>query len=423
MNGLPICQLSRLQTLVNDLYTTHPDVSPRCNSQSESSTRFWIDALCVPLHDEECRRFAICEMRDVYALADRVLVLDSWILKGSTEDPISERTTRLMMSNWQRLLWTLSEAVLARNLYIQFENASEHTERLLDECRDHFKYSAEFYDGTPAYGLVKALPVLWFGSGFPLFKRFDALVYHIGQRTTSWPSDETICFSNLLGLATTLLLDIPREDLQARMAKFLRMVGTFRQQIIFDNGPRCQALGFGWAPATFLNKLEATVVTDRGEGDGRVGNLDPCGGLLVTYPGIRLGLVGPSICDRCVITLGNQSDSGLLCSLRTDESFGAILPLDDLLEYFVISYTPLRQLLGNGPSQSVALIGSMKDVPKHGRLSIKFIHTAVLLRLSRLQVQEFEQCWSQRSSYSYESSEARVIEGTLLDDDQDWCVF
>ena len=225
-------------------------------------------------------------MRDVYTLADRVLVLDSWILKGSTEDPVSERSTRLMMSNWQRRLWTLSEAVLARSLYIQFGNASEHTKRLFDECRDHFKYSAEFYDSTPAYELIKTLSVLWFGSNVPLFMRFDTFIYYIGQRTTSWLSDVTTCF---------LMLNIPLEDLQARMAKFLRMVGTFRQQIIFDNGPRCQAEGFGWAPATFLNKLEATVVTDRGEGDGRVGNLDPCGGLLVTYPGIRLGL-----CSRCL---------------------------------------------------------------------------------------------------------------------------
>ena len=423
MNGLPICQLSRLQTLVNDLYTTHPDVSFGCDTHLESSTRFWIDTLCVPIHDNECRKSAICGMRDVYALADRVLVLDSWILKGSTEDPISKRSIRLMMSNWSRRLWTLNEAVLARNLYIQYRNTSEHSKRLFGECKDHFQYSDEFYDNTPAYALVMSLPTLWFGSSDPLHKRFDALVYHIGQRTTSWPSDETICFSHLLGLSTKLLLDIPREDLQPRMAKFLRMVGTFRQQMIFDSGPRSQAKGFGWAPATFLNKLDAGVVTDRGEGDRRVGNLDPCGGLLVTYSGIRLGFVGASICNRCIISLRGQSEFGLLCSLHTDETCEAATAPDDLLEYFVISYIPLRQLLGNGPSQSIALVGSVKDVAKYGRLTIKFLHRAVLLRLSRLQVQGFEQFWSQRTSASNESSEARLVEGTLLDDSQDWCVI
>lgn len=85
-----------------------------------------------------------------------------------------------MMSNWQRQLWTLSEAVLARNLYIQYGNASEHTERLFAECREYFQSSADFYDSTPAYALVKSLPTLWFGLNVPLYKRFDALVYHIG---------------------------------------------------------------------------------------------------------------------------------------------------------------------------------------------------------------------------------------------------
>ena len=266
-----MCQLSRLQTLVDDLYSTQADTSHQCDSQSESPTRFWIDTLCVPLHDDVCRTSAICEMRDVYALADRVLVLDSWILKGSTEDPISKRSMRLMMSNWQRRLWTLSEAVLARNLYIQYENASEHTERLFGEFRDYYQNSAEFYN-----------------------------------------------------------------------------------------------------------------------------------------------------------PLRNQSDFGLLCSHRTDEPCKATMALNDRLEYFIISYIPLRRLLDwNGPSQSTALIGSVKDVAEHGRLTkIKFLHKAVLLRLSRLQVEGFEQYWSQRSGGdSDESSEARIMEGTLLDDSQDWCVI
>ena len=364
-------------------------------------------------------------MRDVYALADRVLVLDSWILKGSTEDTISNRSMRLMMSNWQRRLWTLSEAVLARNLYIQYGNGSEPTQRLFTECRKYFQSSAEFYDSMPAYALAKSLPTLWFGPNVPLYMRFDALVYHIGQRTTSWPSDETICFSNLLGLSTKLLLEIPRENLLARMAKFLRMVGTFRQQIIFDSGPRCQAEGFGWAPATFLNRLDARVVTDRGKGDGRVGNLDPCGGLLVTYPGIRLDFVGPWVLDRCIISLRNQSDFGLLCSLRTDdEPYKPTIALNDLLNYFITSYIPLTQvLLGNGPSQSIALVGSVKDIAKPGPLQIKFLHRAILLRLPKLQLQAFEQYWSQRSSdFTNEDFEARLVQGTLLDDSQEWCV-
>lgn len=422
VNGLPTCQLNRLQTLVNNLYDTHPDASPLAKPQSESSTRFWIDTLCVPLHDDDCRRSAISEMKSVYELADRVLVLDSWILKGSTKDSILERSIRLMMSNWQRRLWTLSEAVLSRNLYLQYGDAPEHTGRLFTECRDFYRNSATFYDNTTAHALVTSLPTLWFGSDVSVSRRFDALVYHIGQRTTSWPSDETICFSKLLGLSTKLLLDIPRSDLKARMAKFLRLVGTFRQQIIFDDGPRLQAEGFGWAPASFLNRLGASVVTDRGEGDGRVGNLDPCGGLLVTYAGIRLSLSGTSLGARFFISLKVRSDSGLFCTLQTDESSEAVT-LDSMLEYVAISYIPLRQLLGKGPSQSVALFGSVSNVSNNGRLKIRFLYKAVLLRISGLDMQEVQQVWSRPSSSEHDSSMTTLVEGTLLDDDQTWCVI
>lgn len=421
MNGLPICQLRRLQTLVDMLYGSEPDVSLHRSDMPERLTIFWMDTLCVPLHDDECRKLAISEMRDVYALADRVLVLDSWILNGSVEDSIAERSTRLMMSHWARRLWTLSEAVLARNLYIQFRDATEHTETLFAQCKNYSQCGDEFYDSTPAYALVKSLPTLWFGPDVPIFRRFDALVYHIGQRATSRPSDETICFSDLLGMSTKTLLDIPQEELQTRMATFLRMVGTFRQQMIFNAGPRCQAEGFGWAPISFLNRPEATVVTDRGECDNRVVTLDPCGGLLVTYSGIRLGSVGTSLGQHCVITFDDQKDSGLLCTFRIYGAREAIAPWNPAWDYFVISNTPVTQIMGGGPSQSVALIGCLQDAV-NGRLKIKSLRKAVLLQLSQVQVQQFVQFWSHCPNPSDETYEARLIEGTRLGEDQEWCV-
>lgn len=422
VNGLPMCQLSRLQTLVNDLYTTYPEVPPQSDTKSKHSTRFWIDTLCVPLHDDECRMLAICGMTDIYALADRVLVLDSWILKGSRNDSILERSTRLVMSNWQRRLWTLSEAVLSKNLYIQFRDEPLHTERLLIESKDHYEHSAEFYDDTPAFAIAKSIPILWFDPNDAASQRFDALMYYIGQRATSWPSDETVCFSSLLALSPQSLLDVPRDDLVVRMVKFSMMVGTFRQQMIFDSGPRCQAEGFGWAPASFLNKAGASAITDRGEGYVRVGNLDPCGGLLVSYSGIRLGSVAALLGDRCIVSLKNQNGLGLLCSIRTDEPGEEILSWNISSEYFTISYTPMKQLLGSGPSQSVAFMGSLKDVSNSGRLKIKFLNNAVLLRLSKPQMQNFERLSSQQGSSPHKLSELRLVEGVLLDEDQDWCI-
>ena len=376
-----------------------------------------MDTLCVPLHDDECRRSAISEMRNVYKMADRVLALDFWMMNGSIQDAISERSMRIMMSNWQRRLWTLSEAVLARHLYIQYKDGSQHIEGLLADCREHYLRSALFYNSIPARGVASTLPLQNLGPNVPISKRFLQLEYHIGQRATSWPSDETICFSNLLGLDTKRLLSIPREDLKGRMATFLRMVGTFRQQMIFDERPRLQAEGFGWSPASYLNRHEATVVIDRPEGDDRVGYLDSCGGLMVTYSGIKLGFLGGLLSDRFFVLTKDEPRFALFCSIRNDKP----IPVDESLQYYIISYTSVRRLSGDGPSQSAAMVGFVKDPPKNGPIKVKFLCNVVLVQITESIIRDLERIQSHNSLV--ECAGLVLIDSTLMDEFQDWCVI
>lgn len=62
---------------------------------------------------------AIMNMRDVYAGAERMLVLDAELMAATAEGSYEEINMRIKCSKWMRL-WTLQEAVLAKRLLIQF---------------------------------------------------------------------------------------------------------------------------------------------------------------------------------------------------------------------------------------------------------------------------------------------------------------
>lgn len=73
---------------------------------------FWIDSICVPLASEG-RKLAISRMRDVYKLADKVLVLDSLLYESPSDIDIKEVAFRVYASDWAMRLWTLQEVGLA----------------------------------------------------------------------------------------------------------------------------------------------------------------------------------------------------------------------------------------------------------------------------------------------------------------------
>jgi hypothetical protein len=84
-----------------------------------------MDTLCVPRSPSEVYKEAINKMRDVYANAERVLVLDSELMASTAECSYEEINMRILCSTWIRRLWTIQEAVLAKKLVFQFKERAQ----------------------------------------------------------------------------------------------------------------------------------------------------------------------------------------------------------------------------------------------------------------------------------------------------------
>lgn len=125
---LPRCQLARLRLLMSRLREQTPYA---CSGPNDRELLLWCDTLCCPVVNAtdtqgvaEQRRhksLALSRMRNVYAEATYVLVLDGSIERYSyAKIGPFEAGMRLLTSRWMRRLWTLQEAALADRLIIQF---------------------------------------------------------------------------------------------------------------------------------------------------------------------------------------------------------------------------------------------------------------------------------------------------------------
>ncbi|KAK3360911.1 hypothetical protein B0T24DRAFT_692387 [Lasiosphaeria ovina] len=103
-NALPICQLSRLQAMVNDLYAeTHLSPDGEYSSSAAPASQ------CPHRQRSYPRSLAIRQMALVYRQADRVLVLDSFVRVLPRTSGIVEKYMRIHLSAWHHRLWTLQE--------------------------------------------------------------------------------------------------------------------------------------------------------------------------------------------------------------------------------------------------------------------------------------------------------------------------
>jgi hypothetical protein len=114
-NGLPICQLRRLQSLVERLR----DEKIKPDGSHIDQLAIWIDTLCIPVQ-RELRKAAIAQMGQVYHEAAAVLVLDPGLYKSSCATAIEETLMRIECCRWMRRLWTFQEGVLPRRVFVQF---------------------------------------------------------------------------------------------------------------------------------------------------------------------------------------------------------------------------------------------------------------------------------------------------------------
>lgn len=110
-NALPMCQLSRLQKLVDDLHLA-----------DRQSAYFWIDTACIP-HTQPGKSMAFELLNTVYRRAAVVLALDS-TLQSMSISSARDNLLAIGHSAWFRRLWTVREGALAPCIRFQLKDGS-----------------------------------------------------------------------------------------------------------------------------------------------------------------------------------------------------------------------------------------------------------------------------------------------------------
>ena len=255
-NSLPLCQVQRIQGLVDELASSEP-------TNPNNSTLFWIDTLCCPVEPATARKAAIQRMALTYRQAAHVLVLDR-DLQHLTTSALSDLDLLLyiLSSTWTTRLWTLQEAKFARKLWFQFKDkavnlddlharfaSSEQTSATRLVARDLIisKTSSSLYGLRTELSSPTGLADIESSINSIISVPFSLL-----GRSTSRAGDEPICICTLLGYDLTPVLKFPASDIENRMMAFWKQVSNVPPGIIFNGGTRLKSQGFRWAPETFI---------------------------------------------------------------------------------------------------------------------------------------------------------------------------
>ncbi|KAI0694792.1 hypothetical protein C8Q76DRAFT_634099, partial [Earliella scabrosa] len=235
--GLPACQVARIATYASQLI---PD----------SDGAFWVDALCVP-GARELRKSAIILMKETYRRAAKVVVFDESIRT------LCARTTshkdiffRIATSSWMRRVWTLQEALLARELYFELSDGLLP----LRDLERTLEYSMEPVPSSLGPIVRDAIMAQYVSDSHLWSHSVESIANVVGllrARTTSKPEDETIAIAGLLGVSVASLL--AESDASARMRVFLRELKTLPASMLVSSYPRQSVPGFRWAPLSLTS--------------------------------------------------------------------------------------------------------------------------------------------------------------------------
>jgi hypothetical protein len=242
-NAVPRCQLNRLMSLVHDLYGR--------------PVSFWLDTISCPVENEKASErakkaydLAIAFMRRTYSDADKVLVLDQYILSLESKSMSDmEQLLRILCCGWTRRLWTYQEGVLAKRLYFQFADGAVDFDLL---CHKWASQSQRlYYPGL--LGSCKELRVWTFRKPEPSDYTLNVLARALRYRNTSFPPDEALCLGTLIGMGETEIQRISRASHKDRVKTFWSLLSQVSVRILFWHGKRLDDHGYRWAPASFLN--------------------------------------------------------------------------------------------------------------------------------------------------------------------------
>ena len=248
-NSLPACQLLRLYKMVAGLEIDFAD----------RKLAVWIDSLLVPVEKGHEKRLALTQLCEYYQAAEKVLVLDSDLLRASQACTREEQITRIFFSTWMRRLWTLEEGILSREkLVFQFRDGTVRFSDLGD--LSHFSESVTATGSIMYENLLVNLPDLanYYRCPAEDTRYWCSIIAEIlpalEYRSTTKAIDEPLCLAHILKLDASKLVVI--DDTNHRMEKLLRMFsenGTiFPKRFLFTREPKLPIDGFRWAPASFM---------------------------------------------------------------------------------------------------------------------------------------------------------------------------
>lgn len=259
------------------------------------------DAGCkgIPTNDDDRRNKAIASMQYVYANAQCILVLDSWLQQIQSDAPMLDIVTYMYQSNWVRRLWTHQEGYLAPTIYVQFKDKAVELQELSDRYQAYKEQmiSVGKLVGFPTNANEKMLmeytTFRWLIQSMDTPDRkwmtYLALANAMSERQTTKLADETVCLATIIDIDVKQFLGISKkpdeESAKKRMALFLKNLKRFQMGLIFNTYERLEIPGLHWAPKSLLNfrTPEKGYLDDQREAD--LQEVNGKFGLLVEYPG------------------------------------------------------------------------------------------------------------------------------------------
>lgn len=260
-NALPICQVRRLNALVQNLLG--------------ADCFLWCDTLCCPTGPPDAKDRSLEQMKTVYERASAVLVLDASLQSFDSKAMcLEEICFRILSSGWTRRFWTLQEGALPakeKRLYFQFRDQAINVHDLWQQV------SKVYSQDLSRHGLAAVII-----SGFRGFTSLlqsapddpgadlDSLKSALWYRSVSVPTDEPLLIGTLLNLETATILKGPIEDRMRRLWSLMPTAkGGIPKSTLFYLSPRL-GQGFRWAPSSLLAcRQDNRVLQTMREGDNQ----------------------------------------------------------------------------------------------------------------------------------------------------------
>ena len=252
----------------------------------------WIDSLCCPLKPLNLKAQALALMQETYKDAEHVLVFDS-ALENTDHTSLDylEILARVLTSDWMRRLWTLQEAFLAQNLWVQFSREAISIDELLIEHKE----MDSRVEATRMYNFTRnfVFSVRRRRAFKPSSQRFHLHTLALGilGRSVTEPTDEPLCLETMLDLDTGSATSVARAPPEQRMKilwdRWSKSTHGIPGRVIFSDSPKLSDVGFRWAPSTLLRGRVPSVSLPESLGTGVLCS----SGLKVQFPGILISSI------------------------------------------------------------------------------------------------------------------------------------